>query len=273
MDADLVQVAIKNQVRTLTMNQPKRLNGWTAEMMAALKDALRAADADADTRVIVITGSDPYYSAGVNLGGTLKLAHPRTLHAQIVAHNQALFDAFINVAKPILAAVNGPAIGACVTTATLCDAILASDRATFSTPFARLGVPPEGCSSVLFARLIGEVNATRMLGVEGWAPTGAEAAQIGLAERVVPHERLRDEAQQVAEAWVAAGRTRGYRGGATADELRRVNAQESIAVATAFLSPPFLRGQYAFLSSRGKRGPALMFWLLWRTHPLWSRLR
>ncbi len=269
---ELVVLSTMNQVTTLTMNMPKRLNGWTSEMMAAVVAALQRANEDDDTRAIVLTGTDPYYSAGVNLGGTLKLAHPRTLHAKIVEHNQGLFESFIHIRKPILAAVNGPAIGASVTSATLCDAIMASERATFSTPFAKLGVPAEGCSSLLFAKLMGEDTASRMLGAEGWKPTGTEAQRVGLVQHVVPHPRLLDEAQQMAEGWVAEGRTRCYRGGVTADELRAVNARESIEVATAFLSPPFLKGQHAFLRSKHKRVPAMMFHLLWRTHPLWSRL-
>ena len=91
-------------------------------------------------------------------------------------NNQALFNLFLDFPKPILIAVNGPALGASVTSATLCDGIIASDKATFSTPFAALGVTPEGCSSVQFARLMGEENAERMLGREGWRP-GAEEVE------------------------------------------------------------------------------------------------
>ena len=68
---------------------------------------------------------------------------PRTLFNDIVARNQALFDMFLDFPKPIIAAVNGPAIGASVTSATLCDAIVASEKATFNTPFAALAVPAE----------------------------------------------------------------------------------------------------------------------------------
>src|SRR5690606_3499427 len=134
------------------MNDPRRLNGWTETMIAALQSALRREAADEETRALILTGSDPYYCAGVNLGATLRLGHPKKLHAMIVEHNQALFDGFIEFPKPLLVAINGPAIGACVTSATLCDAIIASQKATFSTPFAALGVPPEGCSSVIFPR-------------------------------------------------------------------------------------------------------------------------
>ena len=268
---DLILRSDRGGVRTLTMNLPKRLNGWTAEMMAAKQAAFAEAAADPAVQAVILTGTDPYYSAGVNLGGTIKLAPPRKLHGWIVQHNEALFRTFIDFPKPILAAVNGPAIGASVTSATLCDGLIASEKATFSTPFARLGVPPEGCSSVLFERLMGALNAARMLGPEGFAPTGQEACDVGLAQWVVPHEALLAEAQAVAEGWIAAGRARTWRGDFTQAELVAVNARESVAVADAFLSVPFLDAQYRFLWSRKKRGPALTFFALKHTRPVWSR--
>ena len=252
--ADLVLVDTIDGVTTLKMNMPARLNGWTAPMIAALRAALAHAGEDADTRAVVLTGTDPYYSAGVDLGGALKLQHPRALHAYIVEHNQALFDAFITFPKPILVAVNGPAIGACVTSATLCDGIIASEKATFSTPFAVLSVPPEGCSSVHLPRLVGEHNARRILGEEAWKPTGAEAHEIGLAQWVVPHEELMPQARRIARGWVEAGATRSYLAGATRDELLAINARESVQVATAFLDRPFLRGQFEFLWRKKKAG-------------------
>lgn len=271
--SDLVQIAQRNQVTTLTMNNPRKLNGWTLEMMAALRDAFGRAAADDETRVVILTGTDPYYSAGVNLSGSMGFGHPKTLRAGIIEHNEALFNLFIDYPKPLIAAVNGPAIGASVTSATLCDALVASDKATFSTPFARLGVPAEGCSSEQFPKLFGEPTAQRILGDEGWRPTGTEAAEIGLATQVVPHDELLDAAQALAEQWIAEGRdTRSFPGGTTAEQLRRINAVESVRVADAFLSTPFLRGQYKFLWSKKKRVPAAMFFGLRVTRPLWSRL-
>lgn len=273
MRDDLVLVADDDGVRTITLNDPKRLNGWTQPMMAAMRGALGDAAADEAVRVVILTGTGRYYCAGVNLGGTIKLSHPRTLHRLIVEHNQALFESFLQFPKPILVAVNGPAIGASVTSATLCDGIIASEAATFSTPFAALGVAEEGCSSVHFARLMGEDNARRMLGPEGWKPNGAEAAAIGLAQWVAPPDRLMAEAQAIARGWVESDKRRELRGGSQLDELLAVNARESVAVADSFLSPPFLKGQFKFLWSKKKRGPALMFLGLWATHPVWSRLR
>ena len=70
--------------------------------------------------------------------------HPQKLHDFIHDNNAAIFNAFIDFPKPVMVAANGPAIGACVTSATLCDAIIASEKATFTTPFARLGKGPSG---------------------------------------------------------------------------------------------------------------------------------
>jgi enoyl-CoA hydratase/carnithine racemase len=258
-------------VATLTMNTPARLNGWTRQMMDALKEGMLAAARDNETHVLVLTGADPYYCAGVNLAGTLRPAPPRKLHAMIVAHNQALFDLFLDFPKPILIAVNGPAIGASVTSATLCDGIIASEKATFSTPFAALGITPEGCSSVQFARLMGEENAARMLGPEGWQPNAEEALEAGLVQWVVAHDQLLDKAGQIAREWVEKGAQRRFRGGSERDELKSVNARESVDLADAFLGASFIKAQFKFLYKKKKWGPAAMFLAMLVSRPLWAR--
>ena len=270
--SDLILCTTDEGVRTLTMNRPARLNGWTFEMMQALRQAFSDAAADSGVKALILTGADPYYSAGVNLAGTIKLSHPQKLRELIVEHNQALFDAYLDFPKPILAAVNGPAIGASVTSATLCDAIIASEKATFATPFARLGITKEGCSSLLFPRIVGDRNAARMLEAEGWVPTGREAAEIGLAGWCVPHEALLDEARRIARSWIAEGRTRTFRGSLSREELKAVNARESADLADAFLDTPFLDAQYRFLMKKKKWAPAAMFFAVKHSRPLWSRL-
>ena len=271
-DNNLIIASSKNGVMTLTMNMPRRYNGWTLEMLTELREGLQRAARDETIGACVLTGADPYYCAGVNLAGTLKLDHPKKLHAMIVKQNQALFDMFIDFPKPIIIAANGPAIGASVTSASLCDAIIASTEATFSTPFARLGVSPEGCSSYLFPRLLGEDSAARMLFEEGWIPTAHEAHEIGLVDEVVEHDVLLSRAQEVAEAWISEGKIRSYKAGATREKLKAVNAEESVALASSFLSPAFLDAQFKFLWSRNKTGPALMFLSLRLTYPIWSQL-
>lgn len=267
-----IVVAKHNGVTTLTMNRPRRFNGWTEGMMDALTAALSAAAADGQTKAVILTGRGRYYCAGVNLGGTLKLGHPGKLHAMIVARNQGLFDMFLDFPKPILVAANGPVIGAAVTSATLCDGIIAAHNATFSTPFAALSITPEGCSSVHFERIMGAETAQRMLGKEGWKPTAEEAAEAGLIQWAVAPEELMNEAQRIAEGWIAEGKRRSFRGPGELAALKAVNARESIGVADSFLSAPFMKAQYKFLWSKGKRGPALFFRVLAASRPLWAHL-
>merc|ERR1719186_2577812 len=149
-----------------------------------------------------MTGSDPYYCAGANLSENIKPMHPKKLHTMIMDNNEKLFNYFLDFPKPILVAANGPAIGASVTSASLCDGIIASEKATFLTPFARLSVPPEGCSSVHFERILGKEAAKKMLG-EGWKVSAKEAKAIGLVLDVVSHNDLPQKAQKLAEKWIS----------------------------------------------------------------------
>ncbi len=267
-----IQTSLEDGIYTVTMNTPRKLNGWTMEMMDAFKEAFAKASNSDQVKAVIFTGAGDYFSAGVNLGGTIKLMHPKKLHQMIVNHNQSLFEAFLFCKKPILVAVNGPAIGASVTSATLCNGIIASEKATFSTPFAALGITPEGCSSIHFARLMGEENAQRMLGKEGWKPTAAEALEAGLVQWVVPHDQLMQEARKIARDWIEKGQERAFLAGSELEELKAVNIRESIELADAFLGSAFLREQSRFLWSKKKHAPAAMFLSLWALRPLWKLL-
>lgn len=272
--SSLVQVshAARPGVALLTMANAKKYNAWTAAMLTALRAALAAAAGDASVKAIVLTGADPYYCAGVSLADTLRPMPPRALREFLRASNEALFETFLSFPKPTLCAINGPAIGASVTSAALCDAIFASERATFSTPFAALGIPPEGCSSVLFPRRLGPAASARML-TENWKPTAAEAAAVGLVHRVLPHAELLPAALDEAEAWARGGRVRALvADAALLAELRAVNAAESARLADAFLAPPFLRAQAAFAASKGRYAAAATFWALTASRPLWAAL-
>lgn len=269
--SDLVLRETTEGVTTLTMNHPRRLNGWTEEMLRELLDALRETGKDDATEGLILTGTGDYYCAGVNLGGALQPGHPADLYKTIIERNQLLFETFLSFPKPILVAANGPAIGASVTSATLCNGILAAEEATFSTPFARLGVTPEGCSSVVFPKLIGDA-AERMLGAEGWAPTGREAVEIGLAMECVPKSELTSRAHAIVRGWIDDGVGRVYPCGMSHAELSAINAEESRVLARAFLQPDFLMGQFKFLWSKHKRPLALSFLTLAATRPAWSRL-
>jgi len=271
-EKDILVETRQNEVTTLRMNLPKQLNGWTGPMMLAIRAAFSKLGTDPETKVAILTGTDPYYCAGVNLAGSFKPMHPQKLHDFIHDNNAAIFNAFIDFPKPILIAANGPAIGACVTSATLCDAIIASEKATFTTPFARLGIPPEGCSSVHFERIMGPKNAHRMLGPEGWIPTAEEALKAGFVHQVVPHYDLMNSAQAKAEEWIKENRVKNLIKSNQVEEYRAVNMKESKDLADAFLATPFIDAQYKFLKSKGKSQAANTFWFLKVTRPLWSKM-
>ncbi|PSU06860.1 enoyl-CoA hydratase/isomerase family protein [Photobacterium gaetbulicola] len=270
VSAGQILTRVNEGILTVTMNRPEKLNGWTMDMMNALKEVFDKANHDDDVKGIILTGAGSYYSAGVNLSGTLKLMAPRKLRELIAENNQALFEIFLGCAKPLLVAVNGPAIGASVTSATLANGIIAADNATFSTPFAVLGVTPEGCSSVHLPRLIGEGNAQRMLGTEGWKPDAQQALAIGLVQAVVPQSELMNKAEQVVQQWIEEGQLRQFLAGSELEELRAVNAGESGQLADAFLKAAFLKHQAQFLWRKKKFMPSVMFWLLWGLRPVWK---
>lgn len=268
--AKLLSSVIKDGILTLTMTRPEKLNAWTLTMIAALETSFGKASEMDEVKAIILTATGKYYSAGADLSGSMKLMMPKKLHQGITDANQALFDMFLDCTKPILVAVNGIAFGATVTSATLCNSIIASENAAFSTPFAALGVTPEGCSSVLFARILGEENAQRMLGKEGWRPNAQEALSVGLIQQVVSSENLMREANRIASEWVKSDEPRKFRGGSSREELKAINRQESLDLADAFLASKFLKGQAKFCWKKKKRGLSVMFYGLWFLRPLWK---
>jgi enoyl-CoA hydratase/carnithine racemase len=117
---------------------------------------------------------------------------------------------------------------------------------------------------------MGENNAQRMLGNEGWKPNAEEALAAGLVQRVVPKDQLQAEAQKVAQEWITDDRSRKILGGSELSELQAVNARESIMLANRFLGADFLRGQFTFLWRKKKHIQSMVFLLLWLLRPLWK---
>ena len=135
-DHPLLQRTLRHRVLTLCFNDPRRKNAWSANLLASLLGSLAAAADDPGVAVVVLTGSGDYYCSGVDFVASFPVLPPRALAAHLQAANQKLFDAFLEFPKPLIVATNGPAIGAAVTSASLCDAILAHPTATFHTPFS-----------------------------------------------------------------------------------------------------------------------------------------
>ncbi len=228
---------------------------------------------DPSIKVAILTGTDPYYCAGVDLSGSFKPMPVKAMQEMIRRDNQRLFDTFLKFPKPLIVAVNGPAIGASVTSATLADAIVASEKATFSTPFGRLHVTPEGCSSIHFDKIMGKVNAERMLKEEGWKPTAQEAKEAGFVHAVVAHGEVVNEAQRLAETWIKEGKLtrKMHTTPMMLDTYLACNALESIELSHAFLSPGFLQAQINLAKEKKKTQVQVIFSIALFTRPLWSR--
>ncbi|XP_065191019.1 enoyl-CoA delta isomerase 3, peroxisomal-like isoform X2 [Sycon ciliatum] len=182
---DLV-VTVKDHVQTIRFNRPTRRNALTLQMYNDIVEALAQAAVNDDIYLTVFTGSGEYYCSGNDLSN-FDLANTSLSELVKVARStlERFVAAFIDHPKPLVAAVNGPAIGIAVTTLALCDLVLASSDATFNTPFTSLGQSPEGCSSYLFPRIMGPAKANDVL-LLGYKLTAEAALQYRLASRVMP---------------------------------------------------------------------------------------
>ena len=168
--------------------------------------------------------------------------------------------------------INGHSVGAAVTSATLCDYVLASSSATFHTPFRKLGVTPEGCSSVTFRERFGTSFADRMLN-GGDKVTATEALAVGMVDEIVSSpESLQARGQVIAEEWAAAGRRRRSIEAGQVERLVEINRAESDQLAAALISPQFFEIQMNAATAKKSHGMAWLFWALGLTQPLWSKL-
>jgi enoyl-CoA hydratase/carnithine racemase len=167
-----VTVELKGRVALVTINRPSKRNALTQEMYQRMADALIQADADPDVGAVVLTGVEDAFTAGNDLadfiaGNSLEQTH-------------RFLEAISTVHVPLVAAVNGLAIGVGLTLLLHCDLVYVEPAAQLSAPFVGLGLVPEAASSLLLPRVIGERRASDLI-LTGRRLSGAEAAEWGLA--------------------------------------------------------------------------------------------
>ncbi|MCA6112167.1 enoyl-CoA hydratase-related protein [Bradyrhizobium cenepequi] len=182
--------------RVITMRRPEKKNAITEAMYRAMSDAIDTAQNNPDIRCLIITGGSGVFTAGNDVEDFVKqgAANPDAVRSSGAV--KFLYSLAHNV-KPIIAAVDGIAIGIGTTMLFHCDYVLASSTATFSTPFIHLGLVPEGASSLLMPRTMGHQRAFEML-VMG-RTMDADAARIaGFANTVVAPGHTEAEARKVA---------------------------------------------------------------------------
>ena len=184
-------------VTTITLNRVDKKNSITADMYAAMADALQAAAADAAVRVVVFQGHETIFSAGNDIGDFL--------NKPPAGQNSPVFRFLHGIAafpKPLIAAVCGPAVGVGTTMLFHCDLVYAGDNAAFSMPFVNLGLCPEAASSLLVPQMLGYHRAAEALLLG--EPFMAEAAlEVGLVNRVLPPTEANGYAQAQARKLAA----------------------------------------------------------------------
>lgn len=187
-------VTCEGGLRTITLNRPSKYNALTGKMYLEWVAALEEAAEDPGTTITAVTGAGSYFCSGNDLSNfaTIPPEGPAKLAKDSKELLYKFVNAFIEFPKPLVAVVNGPAIGVSVTTLALYDAVYASDRATFQTPFTQLGQSAEGCSSYMFPKIMGPGLASEML-IFNKKITAAEAKQGRLVAEVFPDDRLQAE--------------------------------------------------------------------------------
>lgn len=187
-ESDII-ISIKDGIQTIKFNRPLKRNALHHQMYVDLTAALYSAAEDDDVKLTVLTGEGNYYSSGNDLTSAMRGAS--NLHESVLTVRNCV-DAFISYPKLLVAVVNGPAIGIATTTLGLCDLVYASDKATFSTPFTKLGICVEGCSSYTFPRILGPRKATEVL-LLSKEMSAEEAFRYGFVNKVIPHSKLQQE--------------------------------------------------------------------------------
>lgn len=199
---EFITVERDGKVAVITLNRPDVLNAINFEMDNELHDALWAAEADEDVRVIVITGAGKAFSSGFDLssGGAAFGAEAHEEHNKTLGEtDESITDRYAlwTMRTPIIAALNGHAIGAALTLSLLMDIRFAAEDAKLRFPFTRLNMIPEANSTWLLPRLVGVSRAMELL-LSGRFFSGAEAAEIGLVSAAYPREQLMDKVMEFA---------------------------------------------------------------------------
>ncbi len=185
-----VELTAADGVAVITMNRPERKNAFDRRQYDELAVRLDAVAADESLRVAVLTGAGAAFSSGQDLKEMAELAGRAASDSNGSSSGgttgfTVLLDALQRFPKPLVAAVNGVAVGIGMTLLPYCDIVLVAESARLRVPFSELGVPPEAGSSVLFAELVGWQRAAELLLTSRWIDAD-EAVAIGLALRTSP---------------------------------------------------------------------------------------
>ncbi len=194
---------VAQRVATITLNRPDKLNAWTRMMEQEVRQAMRDAAADDQVRVIVLTGAGRGFCAGADISLLNEVVHQGVGHAGVSENGepvtangarpdyQTRYSYFPSIPKPVIGAINGPAVGLGFVIAMFCDLRFAADTAKFGTAFARRGLSAEYGLAWLLPKVIGIANALDLL-MSARVIDAQEALRMGVVNQVFPGKNFVD---------------------------------------------------------------------------------
>ncbi|MCB2107488.1 MAG: enoyl-CoA hydratase [Rhodobacteraceae bacterium] len=246
--ADLIKTERDGAVMTLRFNRPEKKNAITAAMYAALAEGLRKADADPGVKIVVLTGAGDAFTAGNDLKDFAEFP-PKNSAAPVFQFMYALAE----FQKPVIAAINGAAVGIGTTLLLHVDVAVAVESATFSMPFINLALVPEFASSLLLPRFVGPRKAQELL-MSGQAFDAETAWELGLVGSVVEDGELGKSVKKMCAALLAkppeALRATKSLLRADISEIKAAIAAEAKVFAQRLESPEFKEAATAFFQKR-----------------------
>lgn len=240
----------------ITLNRPQSLNAWTTEFGVELSQAVNEDAADPSVRAVLVTGAGRGFSSGADLKEGFEPADDGMPNIEKRLHEvyHPIIVGIRELEKPVVAAVNGPAVGIGLSLALACDLILAAESAYFSLAFVNIGLMPDGGSTLFVPARIGKARAFQMA-MLGEKVGSQKALEWGLINAVYADDKLMDEANALVEK-LAAGPTRSYAGTKKAynqvlypDMAGQLNLEAELQHALG-RTKDFLEGASAFVEKR-----------------------
>lgn len=189
MTFETILLEVRDRVGLITLNRPQALNALNAQLIGELNQALDTLEADSNIGCIVLTGSAKAFAAGADIKEMAELTYPQIYLDDLFSDS----DRVANRRKPIIAAVSGFALGGGCELALMCDFILAADNARFGQPEINLGVLPGMGGTQRLTRAVGKAKSMELC-LTGRLMDAEEAERAGLVARIVPQDKLLEEA-------------------------------------------------------------------------------
>src|SRR5215212_10229341 len=195
-----IEVSNAEGIQTITLNRPEKLNAFIGHMRRDLAEALEHAASERSVRVVVITGAGRGFCAGADVAYMAQLMERQDVEefTRLLGAGRRVVTAIRQMTKPVIASINGAAYGAGFNLALACDLRLASESATFSQSFVKVGLHPDWGGTYFLPRVVPTNLACEMFFL-GDAINSERAAQLGIVNRVVPDAELTVETQRLAE--------------------------------------------------------------------------